>query len=94
MNRGWTVVQAACLAGVAVVGCGGGSGDFLSEANAICREAQKNGHSLRAPKTREDLAPFFDRTLELVTDGPWRQGAGVSRLPDRARPDDHRDPGG
>ena len=57
-----------CLVVLLLGGCGGtsGGGDFLAQANAICREAQKRGSSLRAPHSPSDLVPFFDRALALV----------------------------
>jgi hypothetical protein len=40
-------------------------GDFVAQANAICREAQTAGSSIKAPKTNAELAPFFDRALAV-----------------------------
>jgi hypothetical protein len=46
-------------------GGGGGGGDFVAEGTAICRQAQKAGSAIKAPKAGAEVVPFFDRTLTL-----------------------------
>jgi hypothetical protein len=56
------------LAALILAGCGssGSNGaDFVAQGEAICRDAQKAGSSLRPPNTRAELVPFFDRALAL-----------------------------
>ncbi len=73
-------MAAACTSALILAGCGGGGGtassggegsqaasggDFIARANAICRDTQKAGASIKAPKTNGELVPFFDRALAL-----------------------------
>jgi hypothetical protein len=76
-------LSAACACTLILAGCGGGGGpaagggegsaaaggsDFVAKANAICREAQTAGRSIKAPKRNGELVPFFDRALAVGQD--------------------------
>jgi hypothetical protein len=58
------------LSAVILVGCGsaGIGADFVARGEAICRDAQKAGSSLKKPTTHAELARFFDRALALSKD--------------------------
>jgi hypothetical protein len=73
-------LAAACTSALIIAGCGGGGssatsggegsqaaggGDFTARANAICRDTQKAGASIKAPKANGELVAFFDRALAL-----------------------------
>jgi hypothetical protein len=76
-------LAAACTSALIIAGCGGaggtassgaegskatGGGDFIAKANAICRDTQKTGATIKAPKANGELVPFFDRALALGQD--------------------------
>jgi hypothetical protein len=68
-NRAVSICVGAVLA-LVLIGCGSGSSgaDFVAQGEAICRDAQKTGSSLKKPKTQAELVPFFDRALMLGKD--------------------------
>ena len=69
-----TRVSAALLVAVALVGCGGGSGDgatlstaeYRKQATSICEDANRRTDALDRPRDLTALRPYLDRTLEIV----------------------------
>lgn len=71
-----SVATTALLVALAVSGCGGGSSggalgkkDFISKADAICREIDKKINAIPNPQKVEDVAGFVDKTTPLFDDG-------------------------
>lgn len=66
MWRARTATAALCVGAIFLAGCGGGTHrDFVSEANAVCVKAQREGESAKPPKSQAELITFFDLALGL-----------------------------
>lgn len=68
MGRPLSGLTAAFAAATLLVGCGGGTHDFVAEGNAICRAGEKAGEGASEPRTRAELGAFFDKSLSLGRD--------------------------
>lgn len=74
-----SVATTALLVALAISGCGGGSNgaalgkkDYISKADAICREIDKKINAIPNPQKVEDVAGFVDKTTPLVDDAMAR----------------------
>lgn len=65
MGKRLSSLTIVCAAAALLVGCGGGTHDFVAEGDAICREGEKAGEGASEPRTHAELSAFFDKALSL-----------------------------
>lgn len=71
-----SIATTALLVPLAISGCGGGSSggglskkDYISKADAICREIDKKINAIPNPQKVQDVAGFVDKTTPVIDDG-------------------------